>query len=424
MPVTSEVALLNEVAFNIGTLRQAKKRFAANLAPEFSIFDYLRADEMALSSCIAGLLDPSGNHGQGSVFLRDFLEKIRPDVEWIKLIKRHESCVVTMEKKANDQRRIDVHLTFDEGFIGIENKPWAGDQPNQLLDYAEYLRGSALAPKREWLLVYLSNGDPSEKSISLKERHDLYSAGSFQILGYQTLIEWLERCRAKSKAPNVSMFVEELIKFVRIKVNGENEMAEELETCNTILSSKESLGSAFQIYKAMDGVKRELLLRFKKNLENEFVPLHFTLLWDDNLDSNWRSYVGFKVKFYDDQNVYLGFEFASSGLTSFEWGITRRDSTVAKDPAVWESIREVMKREGFGDGKANDAWPWYVQETKARLSVDLSDWNRNELPWVMILDGSLVELITKLASDVAEAFSTNQSLLKVGLSTKPPVVTV
>jgi hypothetical protein len=250
MQVTNDVALLNEVAFNIGTLRQAKKRFAAKLAPEFSIFDYLHADEMALSSCIAGLLDPCGNHGQGMVF-------------WIN---RCETCLVTTEKQANGQRRIDVHLAFDEGFIGIENKPWAGDQPKQLADYAEYLRDSASVSNMSWLLVYLSNGEPSKESIPLKERQDLYNTKNFEIANYQILIKWLERCRVKSKAPNVSMFVEELIKFVRIKVNGEMEMSEELETCKTILSSKERLASAFHIYKAIDGAKQDLMKRFREKL--------------------------------------------------------------------------------------------------------------------------------------------------------------
>ena len=64
--------LLKDVAFKMGTLREARNRFSAQLAPEFSIFDYLRTDEMGLSKCIASLLDPKGTHGQGSVFWLHF----------------------------------------------------------------------------------------------------------------------------------------------------------------------------------------------------------------------------------------------------------------------------------------------------------------------------------------------------------------
>ena len=422
MQGTNKVALLTEVAFNIGTLREAKKRFASKLAPEFSIFDYFRADEMALSSCIAGLLDPSGNHGQGSVFLRDFLEKLCPDVNWIN---RYESCVVKTEKQANGQRRIDVHLTFDEGVIGIENKPWAGDQRNQLSDYAKFLGDSASALKKSWLLVYLCNGEPSEESIPTKHRKDLERDKTFVSANYQKLIEWLELCRSKAEALNVRMFVEEVIRFVRINVNGEMEMSEENETCKTILSSKENLASAFQIYKSVDGVKRELMGKFKEKLTAKFDSLKFTLVWDRDLETYWKSYVGFGVKFEQSQNVYLRFEFASTGLNNFDWGLRREDEAVTKDPVVWRKIREVMESHQFGMGKESDWWPWYTQETNGGFPVDLRDWNKSELPWVMIMDDSdagLVELIAKLACRVRDAFSADQSLLVGGLSTKTPVV--
>jgi PD-(D/E)XK nuclease superfamily len=37
------------------------------------------------------------------------------------------------------QRRIDITIDFGNAGIGIENKPWAGEQPDQLRDYAAHL---------------------------------------------------------------------------------------------------------------------------------------------------------------------------------------------------------------------------------------------------------------------------------------------
>lgn len=48
--------LLNDVGFRLATLKEARSRFSDQLAPEFRIFDYLRTDEMGLSTCIASLL--------------------------------------------------------------------------------------------------------------------------------------------------------------------------------------------------------------------------------------------------------------------------------------------------------------------------------------------------------------------------------
>lgn len=146
--------LLKEVIFKTATLKEARERFADRLAPDFSIFDYLRTDEMGLSRCIASLLDSKGKHGQKEIFLESFLEKIN----WSGDTKIHS---VSLEKQANGQRRIDIYLQFQNGdIIGIENKPWAGLQKNQLSDYASFIDREA--GDKKWSLIYLSNNEPSD----------------------------------------------------------------------------------------------------------------------------------------------------------------------------------------------------------------------------------------------------------------------
>jgi len=109
------ISLLRKVAFETKTLKEARNRFADRLAPDFSIFDYLRTDEMGLSRCIANLLDPTGKHGQREVFLEEFLKKIG----WSEIAKIRS---VHLEEQANGQRRIDIFLKFESGeIIGIEN---------------------------------------------------------------------------------------------------------------------------------------------------------------------------------------------------------------------------------------------------------------------------------------------------------------
>jgi PD-(D/E)XK nuclease superfamily len=140
----------SEVRFKIGTLREARNRFADQLAPEFRIFDYLRTDEMGLSRCIASLFDPKGKHGQGSFFLDAFLKILSDKSGWEANAK--DFLKVELEKQANGQRRIDIYLEFKNGIIGIENKPWASDQDTQLTDYATYLEKTA--GNKDWLLVF------------------------------------------------------------------------------------------------------------------------------------------------------------------------------------------------------------------------------------------------------------------------------
>ena len=99
--------LLGDVAFKLGTMNEARKRFTVQLAPDFNLFDYLRTDELGLSACIASLLDPKGKHGQGPVFLDAFLEKIAKKAKWAK---SSESCSVRTEVEANG--RLDIYMEF------------------------------------------------------------------------------------------------------------------------------------------------------------------------------------------------------------------------------------------------------------------------------------------------------------------------
>ncbi len=204
-------SLLDKVAFKTEALKEARERFADRLAPDFSIFDYLRTDEMGLSRCIASLLDSPGKHGQKEVFLEAFLEKIN----WSGNTKIRS---VRLEKQANGQRRIDIYLQFQNGeIIGIENKPWAGDQENQLSDYASFIEREAGGKK--WLLVYLSNNEPSEYGgIGKEKQKQLKDEGKFVQLDYTSIIEWLEDCACKSKALIVRLFIEELAKFIRRRI--------------------------------------------------------------------------------------------------------------------------------------------------------------------------------------------------------------
>jgi hypothetical protein len=110
---------LKKVAFKIGALREARRRFTVQLAPDFNLFRYLRTDEIGISRIIADLLDRNGTHGQGDIFLQSFAEKLGQ-----KWISGFNNWKVVTEQQANGQRRIDVYLKSDTGgIIGIENKP-------------------------------------------------------------------------------------------------------------------------------------------------------------------------------------------------------------------------------------------------------------------------------------------------------------
>lgn len=403
------------VTFKTATLKEARERFADRLAPDFSIFDYLRTDEMGLSRCIADLLDPKGKHGQKEVFLESFLEKIN----WLGDTRVGS---VNLENQANGQRRIDIYLQFQNGdIIGIENKPWAGDQENQLSDYAAFIQKEVKGNK--WLLIYLSNNEPSDYSGTKKEVFKKTEReGRFKQLRFSEIIEWLEDCACKSRALIVRLFIEELAKFIRMNVNGELDMSEENEIKSLILASSQNIESAFHVSSVMKSVKEALLKEFHDDLRNKTKAKGFELIWDEAMSKGWRGSPGFGMKFSKGQNLYLRFEFNSSGLHDLYWGIAREHDSVKKDDVVWKMFNEVMSDQ-FGSGNKTVRWPWWNWIDKKEFSGAYRNWDSNETPWKLMKEEKLAEKFVDLAVRVHAAFVKHQSfkLLSGDTSSDIPV---
>ena len=423
--------LLVSVAFKIGTLNEAKRLYANKLAPDFNIFDYLRGDEMGLSRCIANLLNPTGTHGQGSLFLDEFLKRIdkassenESDKNWANTTT--DGCQVSLEKQANGQRRIDVYLRFNNGeIIGIENKPWACDQEDQLKEYADYIKNQIKPSK--WLLIYLSNFNPanSEYSISTPQRKELEKSGNFVWLNYAELIEWLEFCAQNSKALNVRIFIEELAKFVRSKINGELDMSDALEVKNTILKSADNLKSAIQVSKVIKNVKEGLIEMFHNDLKKKLEDKSFILVWDESMSKGWKGQCSFGVKFNESQNSYLRFEFEYSGLHSLYWGIKRETEHIEFDEATWNEIHVLMNE--FGSARKNVRWAWWnFIDDNQEFSSDFRNWDISEAPWISMMpetneNEKLATKISNLAIRANIIFKnhTNPNLLSGGVSNSP-----
>lgn len=397
--------LLQEVGFKIGTLEEARKRFSEQLAPDFRIFDFMRSDEMGLSSCLASLLDPKGKHGQGGVFLEIFLQQlaqlIPSTTTWAST---SEIVRVCTEEQANGQRRIDIHLEFKHGAIGVENKPWAGDQKNQLIDYAGHL--SIITKNEQWLLIYICNHEPGTESIILDEQRKLSDAGRFVRLNYTEIIDWLELCSCKSKAAVVRVFIEELVKFIRFNVNGELDMVDEHEVSDVIIKSTINLDSAFRIAKSMRHVKQELLKKLRADLK---VKLESNDLWLDWNLEGWRAYIGFSINFTDHpQSLSLGFYFEKAEMNGFFWGISRNNKKY-HNTAIWNEVNSLMNAQFF-TGKSSEHWPWYAEPPRNEFEIEMEDWQLSPMPWLEISSGQLANKIADLAMRVRHAFQENNQL--------------
>ena len=135
----------------------------------FNVFSALNicSDEMRLHSrLLATLFNPKANHGLGNEFLRQFLvTAIKVDDNYITHCNESIAERYVGELTETTGGRIDIILEDGKHGIIIENKIYAGDQPNQLLRYHNY--GVKQFGENNFKLVYLTleGSEPSSDSL-------------------------------------------------------------------------------------------------------------------------------------------------------------------------------------------------------------------------------------------------------------------
>ena len=150
--------------------------------PSFNVFSVLRteSDEVNLHSrFLHALLDYKKPVGENKENLTDFLGHVG--------VKDFEQRGIRVERERDN---IDILITNDDKqAVVIENKIWAGDQPEQLLRYHATLTEQGYG-RIHLLYLTLDGHDPAEDS-----------AGGlpYETMSYRdTLSPWLERCQQRA----------------------------------------------------------------------------------------------------------------------------------------------------------------------------------------------------------------------------------
>lgn len=179
---------------------------------KFNYFKYVHVDENLITDIIAEMLDIKGAHGQKELFLNLFLELLLIPLPFNKPPSSITREVRTIQH-INALRKMDILIDWIEGYgIMIENKPKAYDQDKQLKDYSENLinrYGTA-----NFLMIYLSNGYPSEKSIPKEELDKLILSKQFLHITYQGgFNDWLKNCINSCQSEKYKWFLKDFLAY-------------------------------------------------------------------------------------------------------------------------------------------------------------------------------------------------------------------
>ncbi len=208
---------------------EAQRRLDRVAATSFSVFHYFRENEHRMSAIFADLLRPDGSHGQGTTFLQLFLEEIdRAGKDSIRKRGCYESleqCSVYTEYATSERRLIDIVLKLGNMWIGIENKPWAGEQPEQIQHYLSFLQQQDEGA----CVLYLSGNGEDAKTIEDDKRQHYLTIpyNSYTNGDGPSVAHWITECWSRCEADQVRWFLKDLQGYVERSFNAESQSPSE-----------------------------------------------------------------------------------------------------------------------------------------------------------------------------------------------------
>ncbi|KAA8670860.1 PD-(D/E)XK nuclease family protein [Pantoea dispersa] len=400
--------LLRSTALLRESYQQAKKRYSSKIAPDFRLFRFFNINENTLSKCLAFLLTTDETHGQGDLFLSRFYQLIEKPEDYAVSHKTR----VTTEYTISGGRRIDILIEDKNELTGIENKPWAVDQKDQLHDYAHWLAVEAQRRGVGWSLIYLCNNEVSESSYRSQASEEMNK--HVKPITFFQLERWLSDCVLHVEAPSVRCFVDALLKFIREDINGETVMELQTELTESLVASPQNLSAAFLITQNMRQVKERLWENFIKHLSKQLAPVGVSVDFNDELRLGGK-YASFSILFREGDDFMLSWEFDTSDYRNLAYGISSVSEPSEKlkknhFPSIAAAMRNAFPEIDAYVGTPG-WWPWWCH---ADVGMNVPrNWNMDFDAWALLLErgeGSFAQSIVSMAQRIQN--EVDLSLLK------------
>jgi len=253
--------ILNVVKSRIEAHLKFKREYNKQLALDFSLFQFFSIGENKISQVMAYFLDVNQNHGQGDIFLKEFIKTFYG--QEIEIMQIENVC----EKVITDKRRLDIFIQIEGLTIAIENKIWADDLSNQLSDYSSFLEQKSHG---NYLLLYLNpyGFEPNPKSIDKKLKESLIKEKKFKVIGYkQDIIPLINRWLVACEADNVTHFLKEFKKYLEIKFLAKNTLNMSKELREIIYNNEREVQQLVNEYNNMENEVLFKLNNVGKELE-------------------------------------------------------------------------------------------------------------------------------------------------------------
>lgn len=327
--------LLNQIAI-WSNREQTIRREKYKRGESFNIFKACGVDhyEVTHSSIIAEFLNPKGSHGQGTLFVEAFIEKLKLQDFDFSL----NDIVVSTEYVIPNGRFDIIIYNGDKQAIIIENKIYAQDQWMQLKKYDDYAKDKY---SNGYRIVYLTLDEhlPTDEASNSVD---------FVPISYKFhIIDWLIHCKhlaidkplIRETLNQYILHLKELTETTDMDSMNQNEIIKLLISNNTTTAQIFNLKDEIEQY-----VLEEYIFPTLKKIASDY-NLNFE--YDEDFYSKSR-YTGFVLSPKVPTTWHIWFEFGKGEWKQLYVGV------------VWDkeqrSTHKAMKRLNIFDYGPNDVW--------------------------------------------------------------------
>ena len=327
--------LLNQIAI-WSNREQTIRREKYKRGESFNIFKACGVDhyEVTHSSIIAEFLNPKGSHGQGTLFVEAFIEKLKLQDFDFSL----NDIVVSTEYVIPNGRFDIIIYNGDKQAIIIENKLYAQDQWMLLIKYDDYAKDKY---SNGYRIVYLTLDEhlPTDEASNSVD---------FVPISYKFhIIDWLIQCKhlaidkplIRETLNQYILHLKELTETTDMDSMNQNEIIKLLISNNTTTAQIFNLKDEIEQY-----VLEEYIFPTLKKIASDY-NLNFE--YDEDFYSKSR-YTGFVLSPKVPTTWHIWFEFGKGEWKQLYVGV------------VWDkeqrSTHKAMKRLNIFDYGPNDVW--------------------------------------------------------------------
>jgi len=383
--------LLRFTSTELEAHRKAAQMYARQLSPGLAIMKVINPSENEISAILRVLLDPNGAHSHGTTFLSSFLERFLPES-----LRGGElsGASVTLEARTDrldwHKRRIDILVETPTLALGIENKPWAADQQEQISDYLLHL--SKLNKERHHLLYISGDGSlPNEGSISSLEREKAEAANRFSTMGYADLHAWLSDAVRLCDSVRAAAFITDFITFIEEQFMSGSDV-EQKDITDRILAEPGSFEASMHVADSVVAAKKHLWAKLCGQIEKELESKHGRITRFGDGSGSWTAVVIYP----NGGSLGVCFEFQGAGFDpELIYGIYRARGGERMIQSPSEIQAALTSSLGAKQGKS-DKWPWFRRFSAA------ANWKLPE-PWKMIMGDQLAGKFVESAEAVCQA---------------------